>query len=70
MTKAKGKGKATAGEIHGSDLTIPGRDESPGELHPLFPTAAFLPSHTIPNLTSGEDPGKHFGGDGLRQELI
>lgn len=59
------------------DLTIPGREalrlSPPGSSIPsphAAVAAAFLPSHTIPNLTSGEDPGKHLGGDGLRQELI
>lgn len=52
------------------DLTIPGKGKALG-LSPLgssIPSphaaaaAAFLPSHTIPNLTSGEDPGKHLEG--------
>lgn len=58
------------------DLTIPGREalglSPPGSSIPsphAAAAAAFLPSHTIPNL-SGEDPAKHLGGDGLRQELI
>lgn len=59
-------------------VTIPGREalglSPPGSSspspHAAAAAAAFLPSHTIPNLTSGEDPGKHLGGDGLRQELI
>lgn len=48
------------------DLTIKGR-ETLG-LSPLgssipSPHAAFLPSHTIPNLTSREDSAKHLGGE-------
>lgn len=59
------------------DLTILGREalglSPPGSSIPsphAAAAAAFLPSHTIPNLTSGEDPAKHLGGGGLRQELI